>query len=430
MRYHLLLLLLIILLSFSVKPLMAQRTLSYYLEQAKLNSPVIKDNKNQLEATGIEADRLKSLYTRPMISLTANYMLAPAYVRDNGKNKLQLNPKEATDYTGYEIGATNGGMYKALLNIDQPLWNAGRYSTIAEQAMVSGRINENNIHLTEHDIEKLVTDQYILCLQDMRQASYVQQLLDIITSQQAVVQKLATAGIVRLSDVTLLNIEKQSQLTALNTYQSAYRRDLMDLNVLCGIPDTTYQLLRDVQLTITPAQSFSQFDEKYRLDSLNLAVAEKVFNLKYKPQVNLFANTGLNATYLPAIYNRFGVSTGINFIMILSDGKQKRLNHQKTDLLLKSTQSYKENFNAQNIIRKNRILGELQAVRGRLQLMQQQLKDYQALLENYKAELIKGQLSVINYTNTLKNVAALERDVVLLETNQQLLINAYNYWNW
>lgn len=404
-----------------------QRDLAFYINQAAVNSPVIQDNKNQQQALSIEASRLKAQYTKPQLSLSADYLLAPVLDRDKG---IIINPKDNTNYIGYEIGATNGGVYKALVNIDQPLWNAGRYKTAAEQVTVSAQINANNILLTTHDIEKLVTDQYILCLQDAHQANYSAQMLAIVNEQTALVQKLVGAGITLQSDLTLMHIEQQTQLTALNNWQASYHRDLLDLNVLCGIPDTVQVVLPDLALQLKPAANNSLFEEKYRLDSLTLAVSARMFDLKYKPQVNLFANSGLNATYLPDAGNRFGVSAGISFIMVLTDGKQRHLNQQKTDFLVRSAQAYKQNFITQNTVRKQRIAGELRAADDRLSLMQQQLKDYNELLLSYKAALVKGQLSVINYTNTLKNVAALQRDYVLLQTNRLLLINAYNYWNW
>jgi len=63
-------------------------------------------------------------------------------------------------------------------------------------------------------------------------------------------------------------------------------------------------------------------------------------------------------------------------------------------------------------------------------LTQEQLTEFQKLLEFYKQELSRGQISVINYIATLKSMIVTQRDFILLQTNKQLLINLYNYWNW
>ena len=151
---------------FGSGPLIAQRDLSFYVEQAKINSPLIQDNRNQSEAAHLEIDRLKAFYTKAQVSLSAIYQFSPIISRDNGRSELVLNPAGADKYSGYDIAASNGGIYQGFLNLNQPLFNGDRYKATAEQVLVGARINENAIQLTAHDLEKFVTDQYILCLQD------------------------------------------------------------------------------------------------------------------------------------------------------------------------------------------------------------------------------------------------------------------------
>jgi hypothetical protein len=204
----------------------------------------------------------------------------------------------------------------------------------------------------------------------------------------------------------------------------------MDLNILCGISDTATVQLENSGLILNNTVSNSMFLEKYRLDSLSLVVQRNAFELKYKPQLNLFANTGLNAVYAPSIPNRFGISAGLSFTYNLFDGHQKAINQSKTQVLEQSVSFYKNNFITQNSVRKSKILIELQSYTDRISLSEQQLKDYDLLLSSYKKEILSGQLSIINYTMVLKNMAIVQRDYTLLFSQQQSLINAYNYWNW
>src|SRR5258706_6540507 len=337
--------------------------LAYYLEKAKQNSPLIQDNKNQSEAAHLEADRLKAFYTKSQISITAMYSFDPIVSRDNGRSKLDLNPAgTAENYSGYDLAASNGGIYQGLLNINQPMFNGVRYETAAEQVLVGAQINQNNIQLAAHDLEKFITDQYILFLQDYRQRDYLENLVRIISEQKNMVSKLVENGIAKQSDLSLLNIELKTQQTAWNTFRATYRRDLMDLRVLCGISDTTFQVLPDIDLPLQEDIVKSRFTERYRLDSLNLVATQKIFELKYKPTIGLFANTGLNAVYAPTIPNRMGIAAGINFTLNLTDGRQRGITQQRTSGLMRTTKLYKDFFYSQNSVRKDRILTELKSM--------------------------------------------------------------------
>ncbi len=410
--------------------LMAQNTLDYYLDNARRNSPLIIDNKNQSKANQLEAERLKAQYTKTQLSVTANYLFAPIINRDNGNSKLEVNSNGAERYSGYDLAASNGGQYQALINLTQPLFSTQRYQAFAEQSLVASQVNENNVKLSEHDVEKAVGDQYILCLLDKQQWQFTDSLIQVLLEQQSILKKLTQNGLMKQSDLSLLTIELKAQQNFRVNFFTTYKRDLLDLNALSGIADTIFVLLPDVSFEIDPDTLVSRFMMKYRLDSLNLLAQRKVFELKYRPFVNAYANTGLNTVYAPTILNRFGMSAGLNLTWNIFDGHQRQINEQKTDALLSSVSTYKNYFNVQNSVRKRRIVNEISGLDQRLNILQQQLTEYNTLMAFYKKELALGQLPVINYINVLKTQIAAKRDYLLLQTNKQLLINLYNYWNW
>jgi hypothetical protein len=228
----------------------------------------------------------------------------------------------------------------------------------------------------------------------------------------------------------LLDIEYQNAQALLAAGKANYRRDLMDLNILSGINDTTLVELEPADLKLSPPSEHSVFMDKYQLDSTNLASVQNVFELKYKPQLNFIANTGLNTNYAPSIPRRFGVGAGLNLTIPLYDGHQRSISRQRTDILMKSVSFSKQNFLNQNAVRKAKILSELQSYDERTAILQQQLLTYESLLTSYKREILTGQLSIIIYLTTLKNRVLAQRDLTLLSGQKQVLINAYNYWNW
>lgn len=421
-----------LLLSVTTSALHAQNSLELYISSAKQNSPLINENQNLSRTNQLEIERLKAQFTKPQVGLTGNVLFAPILATDNNTIRPELNSKGADKYYGYELGATNGGQYQGLVTITQPILNQERYKTFAEQANISSRINQNNIKLAGHDIEKFVTDQYILCLLDLQQSNYATDMMNLLLGQREIVKKLATSSLVKQSDFSLINIEYKNFETLLATNKANYRRDLMDLNILAGIGDTALVQLDTLVLTLRNnyASVTSQYEDRFRLDSLNLDASQKVFETRYKPQVNLFANSGLNAVSFSNIPRRFGVGAGVSVVWNFYDGKQKEITQRKTKYLMESIASYRGNFLIQNDVRKNKFITELNSYQERSALLQEQLNDYRQVLNSYKKEILFGQQSIINFTNIIKSMALVQRDYLLLQTNRLLLINAYNYWNW
>lgn len=405
-------------------------TLDYYVSKAVQNSPLINENNNLSKVNLLEYQRLKAIYTKPQIGLTANYLFAPIISDNNNQLKFEANSAGASNYYGYDLGASNGGEYQALLNLIQPLFNSKKYKTATEQVNIETQINENNNKLTQHDIEKIVTDQYILCLQDNKQIHDAETTLHLLTDQQAILKKLVENSIYKQSDLILLNIEYQNYFSQLTTFKSNYHRDLLELNAICGIDDTALVQLQNSELILKNKESNSLFLESYRLDSLNLAAQQNVFELQYKPQLNLYANTGLFAFTIPDIPQRFGLSAGLSLTWPIVDGNQKKINRQKTILLEQNISFQKKYYENQNKIRVEKILYEIKSTESQLESLKSQLNNYNILLESYKKELSAGQISIIDFLTILRNKSSLTGEYNLLFLQKQSLINTYNYWNW
>lgn len=405
----------------------AQQGLDHYIQEADLHSPLLKDYNNQINLSKLEAERLKALYIKAQLTLNGNLLIAPVFTATG----ITINPQTNASYIGQDIGQTNGALYQGLVTYTQPLLGKALYETSAAQTAINASLSINNIKLGKHDLEKQVTDQYILCLNDKIQRQYADSMVQLLSDQQLIVGKLVAASILKQSDLTLLHIEYENNLQQSATWQANYNRDFLDLNLLCGIRDTTVQQLSDLHLTLhTALPDTSTFVKKYLLDSLNLQALQKVSELKYKPRLNLFVNGGLNTSYFSEIPRRVGVSAGLNFVVPIYDGHQRKITREQTAIQLQTNSAYRSNFQLQNEVRTQKILAELHSYNARIDISGEQLQGYETLLTTYKKEIIQGQMSVINYITVLKNRMAVARDYLVLKSNQQLLINAYNYWNW
>ncbi len=414
------------------RPILAQQGLELYLDNARQSSPLIRDNQNQIQANALEAQRLQALYTKPLVQLTGAAQFAPIFSTDRGGFRPELNSNGADRYFGYDLAVSNGGLYQGLINVTQPISNLFRARAYAEPFVLASQIGQTVIGLSRHEIERVVTDQYILCLQDQLQVQYTDSLLKLLGEQREIVLRFVEASLLKRSDLTLVDIETQTQRNLRVGYQTAYRRDLLELNALSGIADTTLVDLPPLNLAIEAdiGAAESGFTRRYALDSLALMAQQNIFELRYRPQWNFIGNGGLNTSYLPALPRRLGFSAGVSLVWTLYDGHQKRLNRQRTALLQQSFGNYRQFTLTQNTVRRERLRGELRGLAERLIVYNQQIAGYESVLASYRAELLLGQLSIINYITVLKNMVAARRDALLLQSNRQLLINAYNYYNW
>jgi outer membrane protein TolC len=203
--------------------------------------------------------------------------------------------------------------------------------------------------------------------------------------------------------------------------------NIYDLNLICGIRDTSMVDLREIDFVLKPdIVTNSNFLTAYKLDSLNIIADQSINDLKYKPQLDLFADAGLFAAYLP-YPGRIGFSTGFSLSWNIFDGHQRTIQREKSDINLKTIEFEKKNFMTQNDINKNKILNQIEAVNQRLHLYEQQADQYDKLYKAYSRELTLGEASVMDFKNLLKDMTAKKQETLLLKMERQLLINSYNY---
>jgi hypothetical protein len=243
-------------------------------------------------------------------------------------------------------------------------------------------------------------------------------------------EELVNHAIYRQTDLMLLQIEKKNYQLQYTNFSVEYVNALYDLNLLCGINNAQLVHIQDVDFEMKPDTVIhSQFLQSYTLDSLKTISQQSIYELKYKPQLNVFADAGLNAIYLPGL-NRFGFSTGISFAWNIFDGNQKKLQQQKSDIRLETLEFEKRNFVTRHDLNKRKYLAQIQSVDSKLSLVDKQLVDYKTLLEMYLDEMTQAQISIMDYKNLYKDIAAKKQEKVLLQMEKQALINSYNYWNY
>jgi hypothetical protein len=176
--------LILLLMCIRLIPVHAQKNLSDYLSHAYSNSPLIYENSIRQKANVIEARRIQASLTKPVVGTEINYMVSPILTKGTSGSSFKLNPdKNITDYYGYDLAATNGGLYSAVITLNQPILNGNKAKTVAAQYDIENKILGNQTKLTLHELQKAITAQYILCLQHVHQLDYIDKLIHILTTQ-------------------------------------------------------------------------------------------------------------------------------------------------------------------------------------------------------------------------------------------------------
>jgi outer membrane protein TolC len=403
--------------------------LDYYLTNANNNSPLINKTQNNNKLIRLDIQRVKSILSKPLVNVEGNLIFAPIISHDNG-NKLQLISQGANSYNGYDLSYYNGGQYTAVVSINQPLFLGKTYNAYSKKADVQTQLNDNNIELSKHELEQLVSQQYLLCLMAKQQSQISKSLLEKLNKQLDVMYKLVENAIYKQTDLLLMQIEIENFKVEYEKYLYKYSKNLADLNIICGINDTITSDLKDVNFEIRPDTILhSQFMDKFKYDSLNIITSQSVFDQRYRPQLSLFADAGLNAIYSPTI-NRMGFAAGINFSWNIYDGNQKKIQHSKSKIELQTVEFEKNNFITQRTVNKEKYLNQIKAIDKQMKIVENQLLQYEKLVNIYQSELTTAQISIMDFKNLVRDISAKNQEYLQLKMHKQILISSYNYWNY
>ncbi|QKG80689.1 TolC family protein [Tenuifilum thalassicum] len=407
----------------------SQNSLQNYIELAEQNSPLLQKQENNKRIIDLDLKQFNAIYKAPNINLNSNAIFLPIISKDGNTNKLEWVSSGSSEYLGYDLGATNGGQFQAIISINQPLFT---HKYIAAQQNKTDILQERNLSLTEltkAELKQVVTHQYILCVQSQKQKENIRNTIQVLEEQIQQMKALVNAGIYKLIDLKLLEIELENDQIEEERLNGSYLDNFNSLKLLCGINDSTLVRLDEVNLVLnSPTQTSSLFASQFKFDSLTLIVEQKIFNLKYLPQVGVFGDAGLNATYQPAL-NRLGFSVGVFLKWNLFDGHQRKTNDEKTIIQLSNIETDRKYFENQNDIRKKNILSQITNLDKQLRLIDKQLSEYNNLLELYKIEINQGLISVLELKTLIREISMKQQIKTNTLMAKEILINSYNYWN-
>jgi outer membrane protein TolC len=403
----------------------AQTNLDYFLQTAETNNPLLKEYTNQISASALQRDLIRSQQILPQISLSAGYLFAPFF--NNNGHLISTTPE--VQAIGYDIGITNGGLYSAQINVEKNIFNGGTADALSAAQSIQEDALRNTTALTKRDLARQVTDQYLQAYHSRKLYELSRETSANIKALLSILEKLVAQGAAKQSEYLLLSIEYESKMAAAADSYVQFTTNRNQLCSLCGITDSAAVPIDSVDMTLRTDRPRFEFVKKFEYDSLSARSQQEQFENKYRPQVSVFFTTGLNAVELNTIHRKFGLSAGVNFSLPLFDGNQRSITRQQNQLSLQSIANYRATYVVQLDNQRKNTLDRLENLRSILQSYARQVAGYEQVLRIAENELRRGQVTMVEYLTLLSNYIEVRKNRISAETEMQREINNYNYWN-
>jgi len=390
-----------------------ERGLQYYIDKGISNNPLLNDLNNQALSTRIDSQQLKSLY-RPQVSLTSNNFYAPVI---NGY--------------GYDAAITNIGSYSSLVNVDQQFVGKRNLKTQYETVKLQVDSIGNEKKLTEQDLKRNITNQYITAYGDLQQLLYYTQVHVLITQEDSILKKLAENNVYRQTDYLTFLVTLQQQELQIKQLHIQFQTDLSTLNYLCGIYDTTGVVLATPDITVSDATDAvtSIFYHKYFVDSLLLSNSVSLLNYSYRPKVNAFANAGYYSSLLYQPYKNFGAGIGLNLTMPIYDGHLRKQRSKKIALEQNTVSGYRDFFNMQYNQQLAQLRQQLRSTESMINDINEQIKYSEALINVNGKLLTTGDAKIPDFIIAINNYLTAKNLLTQNKISKLQIINQINYWN-
>lgn len=387
------------------------QNLEFYLSSGLKNSPLLKDYSNQI-LSGSTDSNLVCANFKPQINLTSQLMVAPT-----AKN------------FGYDEAITNGGNYSALITANQPLFNKKQKQKQFKNIELNNESIKLNKKISESDLKKSITDQYLSAYSDYSQLQFNQTVVKLLHDEQSILKLLVEKGVYLQTDYLNLSVSIKNQEINIKQNHIQYKNDLATLNYICGISDTTEVALQypDIDLQNTFNLDNSALMQQFKIDSLKNSNSHELIDMEYKPKLSAFADVGFNAVSPKNIPYNFGSSFGLNFTMPLCDGKQKKLQHDKIYLADDTRKNYQEFYKNQYTQQHNQLFEQLKLTDELISDIKNQLADQEKLIALYKVEIEKGLVRFLDFLTIINDYATTKNNLTMAEMNRLKIINLLNY---
>ena len=389
-----------------------QNNLDYFVNQAIANSPLLKDFQNQILSFSLDSQIIRAAL------------------------KLQVNGISNNSYApiikgyGYDEVITNGQQVSALAQVSKSFLGGKTINTQIANLQLQSQAIANSVKMSEQDVIKTVTDQYIVTYGEQLQLDFYNEINGLLRKEDSLLKKLTQDNAFKQNEYLGFVVILQQQLLTTAQLETQYKFDYATLNYLAGIVDTTAARLEDPQLNSKTFGDYTKsiFYQQFVLDSLKLANDRMLVDINYRPKINAYGDVGYNSSLLYLPYRNFGASIGLNVTIPIYDGKQRKLQYAKIDLQDR-TRMYRKNFFFQQ--RNQQILQLMQQLNATDRLIDQidkQIKYTETLIKVNEKLLAAGDIRLTDFILTLSNYFNARNLVTQNHITHLKIVNQLNYW--
>lgn len=387
--------------------------LDYYINHALGNSPLLKDYINQAQSILVDSQLIRATY-KPQVTGTNNNYYAPVI-----------------GGVGYDGAITNGGNVTALLGVNKTFVSHKNLNSQFETIRLQSEGIQNSAKISEQDLKKTITDQYITAYGGLQQLNFSKEIYALLKKEEAILKKLTEANVYRQTDYLTFLVTFQQQELASEQLAIQYQNDYSTLNYIAGIEDTSVANLPDPGITLNyvPLSENSVFLKQYTLDSLKSVNQRLVINFNYKPKLDVFADAGYNSTLVHQPYKNFGTSVGASLIVPIYDGRQKKLQYNKLAIAERTRLGYKAFFKHQYNQQIAQLSKQLQATDALIVQINNQIKYSEGLIKVNVRLLETGDAKIADLVIAFNNYLSAKNLLTQNTVSRWQIINQINYWN-
>lgn len=390
-----------------------EKNLHYFLNLALQNSPLLKDYQNRLQSNRIDSLRLRA-GLGPQVNAFSNDSYAPVF-----------------GGIGQDDAITNGANINAAISVSKEIISKKNLNNQLQAIELQKLSIQNPAKITEQDLRRSVTDQYVTVFGLLQQVKFFADQLELLRKEEVLFKKLATAGIYKQTEYLTFMILLQQQDLQLVQIKNQYKNSYRSLNYLCGVADTATYPLADPELKLEklPELRNSVFYQQFVTDSLNLVVGDQQIDFSYQPKLNLFGEAGFNSSFANQPWKNFGPNVGLNLSIPIYDGHKKKMLHNQNSLSELTRQSYREFFTKQYGLQINQLLLQLSDNQKLNAKIAKQVSYSQALVDANRKLLETGDVSVTAYVLAISNLLTTKNLLIQNEIETYQVISQLNYWS-
>lgn len=397
----------------SSSPAPPANTLGFYLQTALQSSPLLKDYQGQVQAGQVDSQIVRAGY-QPQVTGTSVNTYAPVI---HGY--------------GYDNAISNGGNFTTVVGVNKTLVGKRHLEAQFGTIQLQSQGLRNTAKISEQDLKKNVTAQYITTFGDLQQLDFNREIYSLLQKEETLLKDLTEKNVYRQTDYLAFVVTLKQEGLLLRQLEIQYRNDFGTLNYLCGIMDTTASALQepDIQLQALPDITNSVFFHQYHIDSLQLRNSRSLVDFSYKPKVNIYADGGYSSTLAYQAYKNFGASFGISLNVPIYDGHQRKLQYSKLDIAERTRTGYKDFFTRQYNQQIAQLSQQLKATEELIGQINEQIK-YSETLINVNGKLMgTGDAKIADYILALNNYLNAKNLLTQNNITRMQIINQINYWN-